>query len=121
MSIHPLTRLIPGKDAKPAAIEAYVELFDSWGDGVKGLGTILFELYRGEGAAAEQLARWSEDLSDPDANSKRYDRVTRAYRFRLNLAAGSIGGERTARYELRARFTPATGGAGVSAGRVLAP
>lgn len=86
--IHPLTRLVVEK-TEGAAVQAHIELTDRWGDSVKWLGTMVFELYRdapaGGGVAGgqEQINVWSLDLSDPDANAKAYDRVTRTYRATL--------------------------------------
>ncbi|HVZ93213.1 MAG TPA: hypothetical protein VG797_01760, partial [Phycisphaerales bacterium] len=116
VSLHPMTRVVParvdahGKVVGERAIDVYVELLDEAGDGVKGMGTLLFELYRGESAAGEQLARWSESIADAEKNSARYDRVSRCYRFELGLEgvdlAGAAGrGGAGARLELRARFT----------------
>ncbi len=127
INLHPLTRFTTGGagatggagSGAPLQLDAYVELLDPWGDGVKALGSILFELYRAGDGGEEQLARWSENLSDLEVNAQRYDRVTRCYRFKLDLAETGLAPGARESYELRARFTT-LGGRTLSATRVPA-
>lgn len=85
--VHPLTRVVMRPDHEPR-IDAHIEMRDAAGDEVKGTGRLALELYRGSGpfmggGVREQVLRWETDLSDLDANSRAFDRVTRTYRFEL--------------------------------------
>ncbi len=93
--LHPLSRLARGTRPNQRTVEAHVELLDRWGHGTKGLGTFVFELHRdaleGDGASRgqEQINLWILDLSDPEANARAFDRVTRTYRATLTGVADS--------------------------------
>jgi len=112
VSLHPLTQLVRSASGEES-IEAYIELFDRFGHGVKALGTVVFELYEssptggGGGGGADQLRRWNIDLTDPEANARPYDRVTRTYRFTLLGIPEEI--RATSRPVLRVRFNTPSG------------
>lgn len=98
LRIHPLTRL-QRRENGSSTIDAHIEFRDDAGDEVKAAGRLGIELYRESGpvvGAGErlQVARWEEDLTDPERNSRAYDRVTRTYRFELSgvpTASGEQG------------------------------
>ncbi len=110
VQIHSLTRFVrAGADPEDAGhIEAHIEFLDRNGDPVKGVGTLLIELYRLTGpvegvGAEEQITRWNWNLSDPANNKEAYDRVTRTYRLKLtSLPISASTGESL---ELRASLT----------------
>ncbi|RMD63382.1 MAG: hypothetical protein D6824_05385 [Planctomycetota bacterium] len=86
LRIHPLTAVNDRRE-----LLAHIELLDRYGDTVKGLGTLTLELaVQAPGfstdARPRHTQRWEVDLRDPAASSRRFDRVTRTYRFRLQGA-----------------------------------
>lgn len=89
LRIHPLTMVQP---AGPSGeLLAHIELLDRYGDTVKALGVLTLELaVQAPGFTSDarpaQSRRWEVDLRDPAASSRRFDRVTRTYRFRLEGA-----------------------------------
>ena len=108
--IHPLTRIVSGPEGRQ--IEVHLELYDYWDHSVKGIGTVLFELYRertlgGGVTGATQEMRWPViDISDPEANSRPYDPVTRTYLFQLQGLPQDLP---PGRIVLHATFTTANG------------
>lgn len=91
ITLHPLTRIVHDESSGDLRIEAHVELTDAWGHETKEVGEFRFELYRAgadllEEALERQETVWRLDLTDPEANSKQFDRLTRTYTFPL-LAA----------------------------------
>lgn len=87
LQIHPLTRIIPAADGSTASIEIHFELLDRFGDPTKALGEIAVTLNLDAGserASRRQISRWNLDLTDPAANARPYDRVTRTYRLILS-------------------------------------
>ena len=109
--IHPLTRIVTGDDNQ-RRVDVHLELYDSWGHAVKGLGSVLFELYRDRGGTSElkgsrQLMRWPViELLDSATNSRTYDPVTRTYLFRLRGLPADLPEGRLVLY---ATFTTAGG------------
>lgn len=87
--VHPLTRVVKDQASGEERIELHLELRDNWEDSVKWLGEVVLELFRDSPPVAnapsgiEQVKRWRVELSDPEANVKAYDRVTRTYRLTL--------------------------------------
>ena len=112
LRLHALTRFTVDPRSGEPVIEAHFEPIDRWSHGVKALGELVFELYRGApasggGAAGSQLRVWAVDLRDPETNSEQYDRVTRTYRVLLgDLPPDVSSGEGLA---LHARFTTESG------------
>lgn len=111
--VHPLTRLVREKDEDGGfRIEAHIEMLDAAGDGVKGAGTLVIELYRGSGPVAgvgeeDQLDRWSINLADLAVNAEAYDRVTRTYRVILTGLPNYLKGPEG--LTLRIRLTTPSG------------
>lgn len=113
--IHPLTRLVKDPATGEDRVEVYLELQDKWEDSVKWLGVVVFEAFRDAPAAMngpggnQQIKSWRVDLTDPDENSRPYDRVTRTYRLTLvglpDLKAAGLNGS----MRLSARFTTIEG------------
>jgi hypothetical protein len=110
--VHPLTRLL--SDAGRRRIELHLELLDAWNHEVKALGTVVVELYQIGGPGADetggpmQLRLWTIDLTDPDANSRPYDRVTQTYRLVLADVPEDLPSSE--QLELYVRFNTPSGG-----------
>ena len=85
--VYPSTRFV--REDGEAVLEARIELMDEMGDSVKGVGTWHFELYAGdhrrEGTVAQRLYAWDVPMMLLDEQRLYYDRITRAYLFRLKL------------------------------------
>lgn len=82
MRVHPLTHTEIGADGS-AVIILHVELKDSWGDTVKGIGQLQLQL-REQGNAStigNRGTRWDIDLRDIAVNVSYFDSATRTYRF----------------------------------------
>ncbi len=109
--IHPLTRIVSGEDGE-RVVEVHLELYDYWNHAVKGVGTVLFELYRdrtmgGGVTGSTQEMRWPViDIRDPEVNSRPYDPVTRTYLFKLRGLPEELP---PGRIILHATFTTAGG------------
>lgn len=87
MRVHPLTHT-EIDSAGETRIVLHVELKDSWGDTVKGVGRLQVQL-RGDGAAAgSERMRWDVDLRGLDANVSYFDSATRTYRVVLGGLPG---------------------------------
>ncbi len=87
MEVHALTRW--SVDAQGLrAVEAHLELFDKFGDTVKGAGRLIAML-RAEGppgSTDERQYRWDIDLSNPKrATREYYNSTTRTYAISLSL------------------------------------
>ncbi len=123
ITIHPLTAFGRDRETGRRQIEAHIELFDRWDHAVKGLGVVVFELYRDAGVASrdqsdEQMLNWTHDMTDPEVNARAYDPVTRTYRFLLRdgvegfgdgAGGPGAGGAGGAGWTLRAQFTRGDG------------
>lgn len=112
LEVHPLTRVVRDSETGSLRIEAHVELFDRWGDTVKDVGEFRFELYRaaGLGADADSMTQelvWRQDLTDPEANSRQFDAITRTYTSPLLEAPDWL--ERPGRGTLVVSFTTSDG------------
>jgi hypothetical protein len=79
MRVHPLTHSELGQDDQ-SRIVLHVELKDSWGDTVKGVGMLQVQL---RGSEAQERMRWDIDLRDLDSNVGYFDSATRSYRVVL--------------------------------------
>ena len=80
MRVHPLTHT-ELDTADNARIVLHVELKDSWGDTVKGVGALQVQL-RGS-AEGDERVRWDVDLRELDSNVGYFDSATRTYRVVL--------------------------------------
>lgn len=115
ITIHPLTAFGRDRETGRRQVEAHIELFDRWDHAVKGLGVVVFELYRDAGVASreqsdEQVLNWTHDMTDPEVNARAYDPVTRTYRFLLRDGVEGFGdGAGGAGWTLRAQFTRGDG------------
>lgn len=113
LRIHPLTHIELAAQGKSDVV-LHLELKDRYGDTVKGLGALLVLLYApsaGGDAMETQELRWNiADFAEPDANSKRFDRATRTYRFQLQApewVARALRDEKNGYIKLRAVLTTA--------------
>ena len=114
--IHPLTRVVRDPATGEERIEVHLELQDRWEDSVKWLGVVVFELFREAPTAIngpgghEEVKSWKVDLSQPEENSRPYDRVTRTYRLTLvGLPDSHAYGASAGSMRLTARFTTIEG------------
>ncbi len=85
--VYPSTRFVREEGA--AVLEARIELLDEMGDSIKGVGNWHFELYAGDhrrdGMVAQRLYAWDVPMMLLDEQRLYYDRITRAYLFRLKM------------------------------------
>ncbi len=104
--IHPLTQIARDEQGEPV-IALHIEMLDAWGDGVKGVGTlIVFVVGAGEGR------RWDVDLLDLTTNAAAYDPATRTYRLQLGGLPDWLrvrDGRPAARLEVRFQTPDETG------------
>lgn len=108
LRLHPLTHLERDEAGLPKRLICHAEFQDRWFDSVKACGVVEVQLYRGSGVAAgmdEQVARWSVDLTDLEANARWFDPVTRTYRMQLDLPAWTTP-QTTGSMRLRAEYVP---------------
>ncbi|MCL2700380.1 MAG: hypothetical protein FWE88_01655 [Phycisphaerae bacterium] len=87
--IHPFTALRTLEDRNVMGIEARIEALDAFGDPTKAFGDVRFELYAYRANSLESkgdlLNVWSVSIADANNNLLHWDRVTRAYLFKLEL------------------------------------
>jgi hypothetical protein len=84
MRIHPLTHMTRDRDGQLMLV-CHIELRDTWGDSVKGVGDLELQLY-GPGQDQGEVVHdssWSVSLYDLSRNMDLYDRATRTYRIQL--------------------------------------
>lgn len=85
--VYPSTRFVREEDA--AVLEARIELLDEMGDPIKGVGHWHFELFAGDhrrdGMVSQRLYAWDVPMMLLDEQRLYYDRITRAYLFRLKI------------------------------------
>lgn len=90
VEIHALTRVVAARASGASGggagrwptIEAHIEFVDAWGFEVRALAALRFGIAGGSGANAEgegATDTWTVDLTDPEENARRFDRVTRTY------------------------------------------
>jgi len=84
MRVHPLTHSELDKQDE-SRIVLHVELKDSWGDTVKGVGRLQIQLRGGESQVRQ---RWDVDLRELDSNVGYFDSATRTYRVVLGGLPG---------------------------------
>ncbi len=82
MRVHPLTHTEVDKQGE-TRIVLHVELKDSWGDTVKGVGKLQVQLRSTGAKGAGDRMRWDVDLRTLDANVSYFDSATRTYRVVL--------------------------------------
>ena len=87
MRVYPSTKFI--KDGDGSVLEARIELLDSMGDSVKGVGRFRIELLSrgqaGEIGIGKRLYSWDAPVMTLDEQVRYYDPITRTYYFRLEL------------------------------------
>lgn len=82
MRVHPLTHTELTNEGNAVMI-LHVELKDSWGDTVKGVGQLQVQVRKG-GSTREvgnRGTRWDVDLRDIEVNVSYFDSATRTYRI----------------------------------------
>ena len=75
-------------DGKPDGIEALLEIRDRWNEPIRATGGVLFELYAYRNGYPDPRGRrlanpWVVSLATVEDQTERWDRVSRAYKFRL--------------------------------------
>lgn len=90
LEVHPATRYV--READTIRLEARIELIDQFGEPIKDIGTLRFELGEvdEEGNLIEvdgqpRRLRWTEELLTEEDQRKRWDPVSRCYLVPLNL------------------------------------
>lgn len=109
LRLHPLSHLERDEVGLPKRLVCHAEFQDRWFDSVKACGVIEVQLYRGSNTPGmdEQIARWTVDLTDLEANARWFDPVTRTYRVQLDLPAWTERAT-TGSMRLRAEYVPQT-------------
>jgi hypothetical protein len=68
-------------------IDVRIEAVDAFGDSTKAFGDFRFEVYRfvpnSLNAKGQQVATWEESVLEPGKNLVHWDKITRAYEFKL--------------------------------------
>jgi len=86
--IHPFTatRQLDDSSGQPG-IGVRLEAMDTYGETARAFGDFRFELYAYKPNSLDSrgslMGVWDIPLSDPDVNLAHWDRITRAYRFKL--------------------------------------
>ena len=109
LRLHPLSHLERDEAGLPKRLVCHAEFQDRWFDSVKACGVMEVQLYRGSATPGmdEQVARWSVDLTNLEANARWFDPVTRTYRVQLDLPAWTERAT-TGSMRLRAEYVPQT-------------
>lgn len=107
LRLHPLSHLERDEAGLPKRLVCHAEFQDRWFDSVKACGVLEVQLYRGSTTPGmdEQVARWSVDLTDLEANARWFDPVTRTYRVQLDLPAWTERAT-TGSMRLRGEYAP---------------
>lgn len=90
-----LSSVVP--DRSGYALDLFVAAQDRYGFRTRGLGVLTAELRIDSGAAGDEGRRaglWRFDMRDPDQNAAAYDRISLAYRLRLEGLGREIVGQR---------------------------
>jgi hypothetical protein len=103
---HYLTKPFAFEDAPDAnGLEVVLSTQDAFGDSVKCVGTFHFELNTRRMASGDKVgdrvAFWSVTVNSDETLVKYWDRLTRSYRFPLQLTEGNL---KPGRYVLIARL-----------------
>lgn len=68
-------------------IDVRIEALDAYGDATKAFGKFHFALYQHRAGRPDpkgaRIETWEEDLLSPEKNRTHWDRITRAYQFKL--------------------------------------
>ncbi len=79
-------------------IEVRIQLLDAYRDATKGFGDFRFELYEfrphSQDRKGRRIAMWQETLMEPEKNLLHWDKLTRAYKFKLQWDQPISVGER---------------------------
>lgn len=108
LRLHPLSHLERNELGLPERLICHAEFQDRWFDSVKACGVLEVQLYRGSATAVgmdEQVAKWTVDLTDLEANARWFDPVTRTYRMQLDLPSWTERAT-TGSMRLRAEYVP---------------
>lgn len=99
-----------GSSETPNGVEVLLAAVDAFGDPVKCVGQLQFELYAKRLASGDPLGQrvgyWSIALSDQASIARHWERYSRFYRFELRLSDGALA---PGRYILTASFAPPGG------------
>jgi len=97
-------------DGNADGIEAILEAHDSFGDPVKCVGTFNFELHTMRMASGDKVGRrigfWSVKINSDRTLVEYWNRLTRSYRFPLQLSDGPL---EPGRYIFSSRLITPTG------------
>lgn len=107
LRLHPLSHLERDEAGLPKRLVCHAEFQDRWFDSVKACGVMEVQLYRGSTTPGmdEQVAKWTVDLTDLEANARWFDPVTRTYRVQLDLPAWTERAT-TGSMRLRGEYVP---------------
>lgn len=83
-------------DGKADGIEALLEIRDRWNEPIRGTGRALFELYEYRIGSPDPRGRrivnpWATSLATVDDQTEHWDRVSRAYKFKLSYPQADPG------------------------------
>lgn len=83
-------------DGKPDGVEALLEIRDRWNEPIRGTGRALFELYEYRIGSPDPRGRrvvnpWATSLATVDDQTEHWDRVSRAYKFKLSYPQADPG------------------------------
>ena len=85
--IHPFTGTRTFHEKGIKGIDVRIEVLDAYGDSTKAFGDFRFEAYayqqRHVNRKGARMGAWQESLLDPKQNLVHWDRITRAYEFKL--------------------------------------
>ena len=85
--IHPFTGTRTFHEKGIKGVDVRIEVLDAYGDSTKAFGDFRFEVYayqqRHVSRKGQQVGAWQESLLDPQRNLVHWDRITRAYEFKL--------------------------------------
>ena len=108
--VYPSSRFNTDSDSQTVVLEARIELLDDMDDAIKGVGQFHFELLgkpgRGRTALDRRLYSWDVAVFTLEQQTRRYDKVTRTYLFRLKVDEPFLPPRDTT---LKAVFVPPTG------------
>ena len=104
MRVHPLTHTEVNADGD-AVIILHVELKDTWGDTVKGVGQLQVQLRKQSATSVvgNRGTRWDVDLRDIEVNVSYFDSATRTYRVVIGGLPDWLGDSVIAQEEVGAR------------------
>jgi len=108
--VYPSSRFTTEQVSQTVVLEARIELLDDMDDPIKGVGQFHFELLgkpgRGRTALDRRLYSWDVAVFTLEQQTRRYDKVTRTYLFRLKGDEPFLPSKDTT---LKAVFVPPTG------------